>query len=85
VKKVFYKLFILSVMLLGLPLLGVILAGFPVQRYLEFPPHSRYVLQAPFSWWVFTGYTVIIVSFVVFLIFIGFKFRRRIRINPVHL
>jgi hypothetical protein len=85
VKKVFCKLFILSVMLLGLPLLGVILAGFPVHRYLEFPPHSRYVLHAPFSWWVFTGYAVIIISVVVPLIFIGFKFRRRIRIKPVHL
>jgi hypothetical protein len=40
-------------MLLGLPLLGVLTAGYPVARYLEFPPRTRYVAHAPFSWLAF--------------------------------
>ena len=44
------KFIILAVMLLGLPLVGVLVAGLPVTRYLEFPPQTRYVQQAPFSW-----------------------------------
>jgi hypothetical protein len=50
------KVVLLSGILLGLPLLGVVLAGHPIGRYLEFPPQSRYVLHAPFSWTVFGGY-----------------------------
>jgi hypothetical protein len=40
---------LLPVALLGLPLLGVGLAGLPLDRYLEFPPRTRYVPHAPFS------------------------------------
>jgi hypothetical protein len=85
VKKEFTKLFILAMMLLGLPLFGVVFAGFPVHRYLEFPPRSRYVLHAPFSWNVFTGYAVLILAFAVPLIFMGFKLHGRIRLKPVPL
>ncbi len=42
-------------LLVGLPLLGVSLAGQPVGRYLEFPPVTRYVEHAPFSWPWFLG------------------------------
>jgi hypothetical protein len=37
-------------MLLGLPLAGVRLAGLPLQRYLEFPPATRFLAPAAFSW-----------------------------------
>ena len=77
-----WKLFILTVMLLGLPLLGIVLANFPVQRYLEFPPHSRYVHHAPFSWSVFAGYTIFILSFSVPLIFKGFKSYGQTKTTP---
>jgi len=30
-------------LVLGLPLLGVLLSGQPISRYLEFPPHTSYV------------------------------------------
>jgi hypothetical protein len=40
-------------MLAGLPLLGLFLAGLPLAPYLEFPPHTRYVQHAPFSWLAF--------------------------------
>jgi len=52
-------------MLLGLPLLGVILAGLPPSQYLEFPPQTRYVSHAPFSWVAFTGYGLFTLAVVV--------------------
>ena len=51
-------------MLLGLPLTGVYLAGYPVDRYLEFPPQTRYIDHAPFSWPAFTILTIIILAVV---------------------
>ena len=43
------KLLVFAAMALGLPLLGIRIAGEPVARYLEFPPTTRYVEHAPFS------------------------------------
>jgi len=40
-------------LVLGLPLLGVLWAGEPLGRYLEFPPRTNYVQHEPFSWPVF--------------------------------
>jgi hypothetical protein len=39
----------LIMLLIALPLTGVILAGKPIDQYLEFPPHTRYVEHPPFS------------------------------------
>ena len=50
-------------MLLGLPLLGVTLAGHPLARYLEFPPQTLYVQPASFSWMAFWGYSFFILYF----------------------
>ena len=52
-KSFLLKFLVLAGMLLGLPLLGVLTAGYPVTRYLEFPPRTRYVAHAPFSWLAF--------------------------------
>ncbi len=49
-------------MLLGLPLLGVALAGRSLAPYLEFPPLTRYVVHAPFSWAVFTALTLFVLA-----------------------
>ena len=46
--------------LIGLPLVGVLLAGQPVHPYLEFPPQTRFVQQAPFSWPMFLGLSVLV-------------------------
>src|SRR5438105_3250815 len=40
-------------LLIGLPLLGIILAGKPLGRYEEFPPITRYIEHASFSWGLF--------------------------------
>ena len=61
-KNFLIKLIILSVILLGLPFLGVMLAGLPVQHYLEFPPETQYIDHAPFSWIAFTGYSLFILA-----------------------
>jgi hypothetical protein len=51
----------LAAMLTGLPLLGVWLAGNPVEPYFEFPPQTRFVAHAPFSWAAFCIYSALIV------------------------
>ncbi len=48
--------------LLTLPLLGVWLAGHEISQYLEFPPLTRYVAHADFSWPIFIGLTVFILA-----------------------
>lgn len=47
------SLIILTALLLGLPMLGATASGHPMAIYLEFPPHTRYVQHAPFSWFAF--------------------------------
>ena len=57
-------IFISLAMIFGLPLLGVLLAGKPLGRYLEFPPRTSYVEHEPFSWSVFLTLTLLISLFV---------------------
>ena len=59
-RRFFFKFLILAAMLLGLPLGGVYWAGYPVSRYLEFPPKTTYVSHAPFSWVAFALYALLI-------------------------
>jgi hypothetical protein len=56
------KIALVVVLLLGLPLLGVLLAGQPIERYLEFPPRTRSVEHEPFSWSLFIGLAVLILA-----------------------
>lgn len=42
-------------------MLGVALAGKPLSQYLEFPPVTRYVEHAPFSWGCFSGTALFVV------------------------
>ena len=67
-KSFLEKFIILATLLLGLPLLGVILDGQPLSRYLEFPPKTRYVQHAPFSEIAFGAYVLSILAVVVPLI-----------------
>ena len=58
-------------MLVGFPFFGILFAGYPVRRYLEFPPETKYVHHAAFSVPVFILYTVFIL-FCIFPFFIRF-------------
>jgi hypothetical protein len=58
------RLSVLTLALLGLPLLGVALQGKPLSPYLEFPPRTRYVAHAPFSWLAFWACAAVIFGFV---------------------
>jgi hypothetical protein len=58
--RLLIKFLMLTVMLLGLPLLGIWAAGYPLLDYLEFPPQTRYVRHAPFSGWAFVLYSLLI-------------------------
>ena len=66
-------------MLFGLPALGVILNGMPVDRYLEFPPETQYVAHAPFAWTVFSSYGIFIVLSISPFLWRGFRAWRNIR------
>lgn len=54
----------LTVLLLGLPLAGAMLAGHDAATYLEFPPRTHYVDHAPFSWPAFIGLALFILAVV---------------------
>jgi len=58
--RVAAKVSLLTVLLVGLPLLGIVLTGQPLNRYLEFPPQTRHVLHPPFSWTVFITLALLI-------------------------
>jgi hypothetical protein len=49
-------------LLLVLPLLGIQLAGYPLDPYLEFPPRTTHVRHATFSWPVFIAMALIILA-----------------------
>jgi len=58
--RVVLKLILLVLVLGGLPLLGIVVAGQPLERYLDFPPRTGYVQHAPFSWIVFIALALLI-------------------------
>ncbi len=62
VMGVVVKVVFLVLLLVGLPLLGIAIVGQPLDRYLEFPPRTRYVQHAPFSWTVFSALVFLIAA-----------------------
>ncbi len=55
----------LASMLIGLPLLGIVLAGRPLAPYLRFPPDTGYVAHAPFSWpmfWLLSALVIVCIG-----------------------
>ena len=59
--RVVLKVTLMVLVLGGLPLLGIVMAGHPLDRYLEFPSRTGYVQHAPFSWTVFIVLALLIV------------------------
>jgi hypothetical protein len=56
------KAFLMLLLLVGLPLLGIILVGDPIDPYLEFPPQTTYVQHPAFSWTLFLILALFIVA-----------------------
>jgi len=54
-KKIFLPVIFPAGLLVGLPLAGVMAAGENLSLYWEFPPLTRYVAHAPFSWPLFVA------------------------------
>jgi hypothetical protein len=72
--KILFQTFIpLAGMLIGLPLLGVRLAGLPLDPYFEFPPQTRLIEQGAFSWPAFCFYAALIGAVV---LTVGFRASR---------
>ncbi|MCK5204889.1 MAG: hypothetical protein KAR15_13500, partial [Desulfobacterales bacterium] len=74
----FFKFLILAAMLLGLPLGGVYWTGYPVSRYLEFPPKTQYVDHEPFSWIAFAFHAFLISAFLAPLIISAYQSRKEL-------
>jgi hypothetical protein len=72
-KRFLIYFIVLAGMLLGLPLIGVFLSGYPIVQYLEFPPKTRYVVHAPFSWTAFAIISVLIVAAVFPVVIKGYR------------
>ncbi len=53
---------LMALLLVGAPLLGLLAAGRPLQPYLEFPPRTRFVTHAPFSWTAFALISLLVVA-----------------------
>jgi len=83
-KKARIPLFATPILLLGLPLLGILVAGHPVQRYLEFPPKTLYVYPAGFSWTFFVFYSLVFSAMVLPVLVVAGRtlFRPRTPIVP---
>jgi len=68
-KKIFLLVILLFGFLVGLPLMGVLVAGKNVIQYCEFPPLTHYVSHAPFSWYFFLGLVIIAILISALLFF----------------
>ncbi len=77
-RRLFFKFLILAAMLLGLPLGGVYWAGYPLSRYLEFPPKTSYVSHATFSWIAFALYALLISACLAPLIINAYQSRKEV-------
>lgn len=64
-------------LLVGLPLAGLVAGGRQVSAYLEFPPRTRFVVHAPFSWIAFGLYAAFTIAVVGLVAWIGDKGRQR--------
>jgi hypothetical membrane protein len=58
--RMIVKILVVLSLLGGLPLLGVVLVGQPIEPYLEFPPQTRSIKHAPFSWPMFVALGLLI-------------------------
>lgn len=71
------KVCVLTAMLTGLPLIGIVLAGKDVGKFLQFPPTTeRYVDIPAFSWGVFLFHSVYVLAIIIPFIFRILSYRQ---------
>ncbi len=71
-----------ALLLLGPPLAGVAAAGLPLERYIEFPPRSRYVEHSGFSRPVFMASAILILAVILpFLIRVSRGWRKTVPVK----
>jgi hypothetical protein len=82
---------VLSLLLLGLPLAGLAIAGESLQVYFEYPPQTHYVEHAAFSWPVFVLTCIVGLSSLVGIIYLLVRDKRALNarrarrsINTMH-
>lgn len=68
--KNYIKLAIIIGILISGPISGILIKGYPISQYLEFPPKTLYVRHAEFSWPVFMGYLIFLSLVICGIIFI---------------
>ncbi len=73
---------IMAAMLLGLPPAGIALNGGDVRAYLEFPPITRFVPHAPFSWAVFSLFAAIDLLLLACMVYAMVVAGRKRRLRP---
>ncbi len=56
--RALFALMLWTALVWGLPLLGLMLAGAPIDAFLVFPPRPREVAHLPFSWLAFALYAL---------------------------
>ncbi len=74
------KLLILISAAVALPLSGIALTGRPVANYLEFPPVTRHIQHAPFTW---PGFIILSFMFLTILILLIILAVRYIKHHPL--
>ena len=67
-RHIWISIFLLPLLLIGLPLTGVMIRGVDPAPFLEFPPLTRYVRHAPFSWSAFVLLALPVISVLTSLI-----------------
>ncbi len=68
---------------MGLPFIGIMLAGYQIAKYFDFPPKTQYVSHAPFSWIAFTALSLFVLATFVPIIIKGFRRVKLVRDGSV--
>ncbi|MHC4872542.1 MAG: hypothetical protein ACYTFY_11920 [Planctomycetota bacterium] len=74
--KFIFKLITLTVMLLGLPMLGVWIYDLPIERYLEFPPRTVYIFPAQFNLIAAIGFVLFFCGWIIPFVLQYFRYEK---------
>ena len=81
-RHIWISIAVLPLLLIGLPPAGLLFRGIDPAPYLEFPPLTRYVRHASFSWPVFVLLALLVLAFLVPLLHRLAGFRGKVSAGP---